>query len=234
MTHGYFVTGTDSSVGKTLACTALLHHYATQGLRAVGMKAIASGSILHEGEHTNPDVLRLQAAGNVEAPPAWQCPYLLHAPLSPHFAADAQELEISLSYIAAAYRKLSTLADVVIVEGSGGFRVPLAAELDGADLAAALDLPVILVVGIRHGCSNHALLTQESILARGLRLAGWIACRTDPNLSSADEKVRVLTQRLQAPLLGDIPYLPNPDARAAAAHLDTAPLHQASLEQRPA
>ncbi len=221
---GYFVAGTDTGVGKSLASSALLHKLVDQGMRAVGMKPVAAGTFEQHCAHTNEDVLQLQAAGNVAAPLALRCPYLLQAPLSPHLAAAAEGVTISLPRITGAYRELAAMADAVIVEGAGGFRVPLTQELDGADLAAALELPVILVVGMRLGCLNHALLTQDAIAARGLRLDGWIACRVDPGMDASDANVATLQRLMNAPMLGDIPHLQHADARRAAAFLDTSAL----------
>lgn len=216
-TLGYFVTGTDTGVGKSLVSSALLLQLARQGRRCVGMKPVAAGTMLHQGQWVNEDVLQLQAAGNVDAPLSLQCPYLLHAPLSPHLAARAEDRTISLDSLVSAYTQLCELADAVVVEGAGGFRVPLTEELDGADLAAELGLPVILVVGVRLGCLNHALLTQDAILARGLSLAGWVASRIDPDMAEPDANVAYLRQRLRAPMLGDIPWLAHVDTGTDAA-----------------
>lgn len=219
-TLGYFVTGTDTGVGKSLVSSALLLQLARQGRRCVGMKPVAAGTMLYQGQWVNEDVLQLQAAGNVDAPLSLQCPYLLHAPLSPHLAARAEDCTISLDSLVSSYTQLCELADTVIVEGAGGFRVPLTEELDGADLAAALGLPVILVVGMRLGCLNHALLTQDAILARGLRLAGWVASRIDPDMAEPDANVAYLRQRLRAPMLGDIPWLERAAMDDGAIHAD--------------
>jgi len=215
-TLGCFVTGTDTGVGKSLISSALLLQLARQGRRCVGMKPVAAGTIPHQGQRMNEDVVQLQAAGNVDAPLALQCPYLLHAPLSPHLAARAEDCTISLDRLVSSYTQLTGLADAVVVEGAGGFRVPLTDELDGADLATALGLPVILVVGVRLGCLNHALLTQDAILARGLPLAGWVASRIDPDMAEPDANVAYLRQRLHAPMLGDIPWLGHANTDTAA------------------
>jgi len=220
-----FVTGTDTGVGKSLVSSALLLQLAAQGLRCVGMKPVAAGTTLHLGQRVNEDVQQLQAAGNVDAPLALRCPYLLDAPLSPHLAAAAEDCVISLDRLVSSHAQLSRMADAVVVEGAGGFRVPLTdaqedSGLDGADLAVALDLPIVLVVGVRLGCLNHALLTQEAVLARGLTLAGWVACRIDPHMDAPDANVESLRRRLTAPMLGDIPWLEHPDAHAAARFID--------------
>ena len=215
-----FVAGTDTGVGKTLVSSALLVLLAEAGLRAIGMKPVAAGLESINDEWCNEDVLRLEAAGNVVAPLALRCPYLLRAPMSPHLAAREEGIDISLQPLMAAYRGLSQIADAVVVEGAGGFRVPLADDLDGADLAVALGLPVILVVGLRLGCLNHALLTAEAIRSRGLHLAGWVGSTIDPHMLALQANIDTLLARLGAPLLGVLPHLSAPHAKAAARHLD--------------
>ncbi len=214
--QGFFVTGTDTGVGKSLASAALLHAFAALGYRAVGMKPVAAGADLIDGVWCNEDVLQLQAASNVAANAAWVNPYLLRRPLAPHIAAEIQGVSIELPRIVDAYAQLAALADVVVVEGAGGFRVPLTATRDSADLAQHLALPMILVVGMRLGCLNHALLTAEAITARGLRLAGWVANRIDPDMAAYEENLAALRSRLGCPLLAELPHVPQPDARAMA------------------
>ena len=215
-----FVTGTDTGVGKTLVSSALLFSLAASGLRAVGMKPVAAGLEQIDGAWTNEDVLRLEAAGNVDAPLALRCPCLLRAPMSPHLAAREEGVRIELPKLRDAYAALAQRADAVVVEGAGGFRVPLAEDLDGADLAQALGLPVILVVGLRLGCLNHALLTAEAIRARGLTLAGWAGSVVDPHMLGLQANIDTLRARLGAPLIGVVPHLAAPDAASAARHLD--------------
>jgi len=212
--HGFFITGTDTGVGKSLVSAALLHAFAGLGYRAVGMKPVAAGADKIEGVWCNEDVLQLVAASNVKAEPAWVNPYLLRAPIAPHIAADHQGVVIELPRIRDAYEHLAALADVVIVEGVGGFRVPLSATRDSADLAKYLGLPIILVVGMRLGCLNHALLTAEAIAARGLQLAGWVANRIDPEMAAYAENLAALRSRLPGPLLAEFPYTRQPDAHA--------------------
>jgi dethiobiotin synthetase len=215
-----FVTGTDTGVGKTLVSSAMLSSLAASGLRAVGMKPLAAGLDLIDGMWRNEDVERLQAAGNVEAPLALRCPYLLRAPMAPHLAARDQGVRIALQPLLQAYEQLARQADAVIVEGVGGFRVPLADDFDTADLAVALGLPVVLVVGLRLGCLNHALLTAEAIRARGLVLAGWVGSAIDSRMLALDDNLQTLRARLDAPLLGVVPHLASPEAARAARHLD--------------
>jgi dethiobiotin synthetase len=220
-----FVTGTDTGVGKTLVSSALLSSLAASGLRTVGMKPVAAGLELIDGTWRNDDVEQLQAAGNVDAPLALRCPYLLRAPMSPHLAAQEEGVRIALQPLLSAYEQLARQADAVIVEGVGGFRVPLADEFDSADLAVALGLPVVLVVGLRLGCLNHALLTAEAIRARGLVLAGWVGSAIDPKMLAPEANIETLRARLDAPLLGVVPHLAAPEAAGAARHLDLRPLH---------
>ncbi len=209
--RGYFLTGTDTGVGKTLIAAALLRAAAAQGLTALGMKPVAAGG--------TEDVDALVAAGNVAAPRDCVNPYLLREPLSPHLAARRDGTAIDLERIARCFEELRGRADFLVVEGAGGFRVPLNDTQDGADLAARLGLPVILVVGLRLGCLNHALLTEEAIRARGLRLAGWIANQVDAGMACVEENVDTLRRRLAAPLLGFVLHQARPDPVQVAACL---------------
>lgn len=220
MTVHCFVTGTDTGVGKTLVSSAMLSLLAASGLRAVGMKPVAAGLDLVEGSWRNEDVEQLKAAGSVDAPLALRCPYLLRAPMSPHLAARDEGVRIALQPLLSAYEQLARQADAVVVEGVGGFRVPLSDDFDSADLAVALGLPVVLVVGLRLGCLNHALLTAEAIRARGLVLAGWVGSAIDPRMLAFDDNLQTLRARLDAPLFGVVPHLASPEAARAARHLD--------------
>lgn len=212
-----FVIGTDTGVGKSLVSAALLRGAVQAGLRAVGMKPVAAGiDPQPDGSRACGDVLTLQAAGNVAADPALVNPFCLPDPLSPHLAARRVGQRITLAPLVAAHRALCAQADRVIVEGAGGFLVPLdegddgeapdAPLLTGADLAQALGVPLVLVVGLRLGCLNHALLTAEAVRARGLTLAGWVANRIDPAMACADENLDFLRRHIPAPLLADVPH----------------------------
>ncbi len=217
MTRGFFVTGTDTGVGKTLIACALLHALARAGRRVIGMKPVAAGAVRGAQGLINDDVALLQAAGNVDAPLALVNPYCFEPAIAPHLAAEQAGTVIELEFILDAYRNLSSIADIVVVEGVGGFCVPLNRGEDSADLAQRLGLPVILVVGLRLGCLNHALLTVQAIRAKGLRLAGWIANRIDPAMAAADENVAALAQRVAAPLLGEVEFAVAPDPQRIAA-----------------
>lgn len=212
MARGFFITGTDTGVGKTSIACALMHSFARTGQRVVGMKPVAAGATHTATGLSNEDVVHLRAAANVEAPLELINPYCFEPPIAPHLAAAQADIEIEFDVIAQAYAALAARAEVVIVEGVGGWRAPLSAMQDGADLAVRLGLPVILVVGLRLGCLNHALLTAHAIEDRGLVFAGWVANRIDLQMLEADRNVSALEQRLSAPLLGDIGYAAPPDA----------------------
>jgi len=214
--RGFFITGTDTGVGKTLFSAALLHALAGLGVRAVGMKPVAAGAALRDGVWVNEDVALLRAASTVAAPHELVNPYLFREPIAPHIAAEHKGVGIELPRIAAAFDELAGLADCVVVEGVGGFRVPLGPERDTADLAVRLGLPLILVVGMRLGCLNHALLTAEAIAARGLRLTAWVSNRIDADMAAYDENLSTLMARLPAPLLAELPHMRAVDAGAAA------------------
>jgi len=202
VTRGFFVTGTDTGVGKTVAAVALLRACASRGLRAVGMKPVAAGIDPQAG--VNADVAALAAAGNVDAPLADRNPYAFAEAVAPHLAAARAGIAIELAPIAAAYQRLAARADIVVVEGAGGALVPLGGRADMLDVARVLGLPVLLVVGLRLGCLSHARLGVLAIRARGLALAGWIACRIDPAMALADENLDWLRRELPAPLIADL------------------------------
>ncbi|MGH8808678.1 MAG: dethiobiotin synthase, partial [Noviherbaspirillum sp.] len=191
-----------------------------RGLRAAGMKPVAAGAELRDGVWHNDDADRLADAANVALPAALTTPYLLREATAPHIAAAQEGVHIDLAHIRACYDQVAAAADAVVVEGVGGFRVPLNDQEDTADLAQQLGLPVILVVGLRLGCLNHALLTAEAIVARGLTLAGWVANVVDLDMQYGMDNIDALSARLSAPMLGCMPRLPAALPAAAAAHLD--------------
>lgn len=215
-----FVTGTDTEIGKTLISGALLHAMGAAGVRAAGMKPVAAGAEEREGVLRNEDVDFLYEAAPLKLPRELTTPYLFRTPAAPHIAAALECQPIEPRRIVAAYEQVRAQAEAVVVEGVGGWRVPLTNSYDTSDLARQLGLPVILVVGLRLGCINHALLTAEAIAARGLRLAGWVANTVDPAMGHADGNVEAIAARLNAPLLGRVPRLDQPSAAAAAACLD--------------
>ncbi len=225
MSPGVFVTGTDTGVGKTLAACALVHALRARGLRVAPMKPVAAGAVPRGDGWANEDTLALVAAAGPDAPaPDEVTPVLLREPMAPHIAAAREGCEIRLDPLLEAHRRLAARWDFTVVEGVGGFLVPLGPSLDTRHLAAALALPVVLVVGLRLGCLNHALLTAESVRASGLRLAGWIANAVAPGMAAADENVAALAERLQAPLLGRLPHSRGADPGTLAGLLDATPL----------
>ena len=188
------------------------------------MKPVAAGAAFEHGRLVNEDVTALKAASNVAAPDDLVNPYCFEPPVAPHIAAAASGVTIDLERLRNAYLALAALADCVVVEGVGGFRVPLGADFDTADLAARFGLPVLLVVGMRLGCINHALLTAAAIRAAGLPFAGWVANHIEPDMMRANENVTTLQERLRAPLLARISYSADPHPAAHGVDLDIDPL----------
>lgn len=203
--RGVFVAGTDTGVGKTRVAVALIHALRAQGLRVAAMKPVSAGNAPGE---PNEDVTALRLAANVKADVRDVNPYAFAEPVAPHIAAARAGVRIELPLINEAYARLAAAADVVVVEGAGGWRAPLNAREDMADLAQALGLPVVLVVGLRLGCLSHALLAAESITRRRLPWAGWVANRIDPAMALQAENVTALHERLPDPCLGIQPFLP--------------------------
>lgn len=216
MTDSYFITGTDTGVGKTLVSCALLHAFAARGRKVIGMKPVAAGRENNKWM----DVDLLMAASTVSAPSKLVNPYALIPPLAPHIAAMQSNIEIDLAVIQRSYAALQQNAELVIVEGSGGFLVPLNDKNDGADLARILNLPVILVVGLRLGCLNHALLTAQAVRVNKLPLAGWVANAIDQPMLAQKENIKALEERLNCPLLGVIPFAKDMDLKNISKLLD--------------
>ncbi|MEX3948333.1 dethiobiotin synthase [Paraburkholderia sp. EG287B] len=224
MTVSLFVTGTDTEIGKTFVSAALLRGFAHAGLRATALKPIAAGAYERDGVWHNEDADQLDAAASVLLPPEIRTPFLLKEPAAPHIAAALEGVTLDMARIVDCYEAACERADAIVVEGVGGFRVPLTATEDTADLAVALALPVVLVVGMRLGCISHALLTAEAIVARGLTLAGWVANRIDPAMTFPEENIAALRERLAAqygaPLVGVVPHMRGASADDAAGHLN--------------
>ncbi len=214
------MTGTDTGVGKTLIAAALVHALARGGRRAVGMKPVAAGTEWRDGAPRNEDVETLIAAANVAAPREAVCPVLFPQAVAPHIAAESAGIRIARQPIQEAFAALRERADTVVVEGVGGFRVPLAPDFDTADLARFLGLPVVLVVGLRLGCLNHALLSAEAIATRGLRLQAWVANQIDPAMAEVDRNLETLRRLLPAPCMGVVPHMAQADFRKVADLLD--------------
>jgi dethiobiotin synthetase len=216
----FLVTGTDTGVGKTLVAAALLRAFGGAGKSCVGMKPVAAGA--EQGLWQ--DVEMLCAASTVQAPRLQVNPYAFEPPVAPHIAAELAGREIRIAEILAAHARLAKLAEVVVVEGAGGFVIPLNARETSADLARALGAPVILVVGMRLGCLNHALLTRGAIGQAGLAFAGWVANCVQPDMEQLERNVESLRQRLDAPLLARIPYRRGITPADAASLFDPASL----------
>jgi len=199
MTSGYFITGTDTDVGKTCATIALMRYFKRQGKTVLGMKPVASGCTVQAGELKNADALLIQEHASIAVDYQWINPYAYELPVSPHIA--GVDNPVKLATIVERFKRLKALAEVVIVEGAGGWYAPLNAQDDISDLAKVLGLPVILVVGLRLGCINHALLTVAALEQKGLILAGWIANQIDPQFSMFNQNVATLKMRIDAPCL---------------------------------
>lgn len=197
MKQSLFVTGTDTGIGKTYVACQLIRHYVAQGFRVVGMKPIAAGCEQMDGQWVNEDVRLLTEASNVDAPLHLVNPYCFHAPIAPHIAAQQANVDIQLDVIVQAYHALAELADIVIVEGAGGLLVPLNDEITMAELAAALNIPIVLVVGMRLGCINHALLSLEVMRARHLPIQAWVANPIDPAMQCYAENLATLQQHFK-------------------------------------
>jgi len=209
MMKGYFITATDTDAGKTFVSAALLAAAGQQGLRTAALKPVAAGAVHTAAGWRNDDALRLMAAANTPFPYHWVNPVCLEPAIAPHIAARDEGVELSAERVKeACLPVLESDIDWLLVEGAGGWRVPLNAQETVADLARAFGFPVILVVAMRLGCINHALLSAEAILADGLELAGWVANSPSPLMARYGDNIETLKQHLDAPLLGEVPHLP--------------------------
>jgi len=224
VSRSVFIAGTDTGIGKTHAACTLLHALRAAGRDACGMKPVASGCVETPDGLRNDDALALLAAGGVELPYALVNPVALRDPLSPHLAAAHDGVEVSLAPMRAAFDRLSAGHRCVVVEGVGGWLVPLAPGLFAADIAKQWRLPVVLVVGLRLGCLNHALLSARAILADGCRLLGWIGNRVDPAMDAPEENLATLRELLPAPCLGVLPHGVAPAQAADQLHAAVAAL----------
>ncbi|MEO6154202.1 MAG: dethiobiotin synthase [Thermomonas sp.] len=214
-----YVTGTDTGIGKTLVSCALLHGLRGNGVRAIGMKPVASGCERVHGPWRNADALALLAASDPRPDYADLNPVALPLPLAPELAARDAGIEVSLQSLLDAHARLARQADALVVEGVGGWSAPLSATLMQADFVHALRMPVLLVVGMRLGCLNHALLSVRAIAADGAHLAGWIASHVDPAMERVDDNLQMLRERLPAPCWGVLPHAIDPDPAKFADHL---------------
>lgn len=219
MSRAFFVTGTDTGAGKTFVSTVLLHALRQRGLRAVGMKPVASGSELTPEGLRNEDALALQAASEPRPDYALVNPWALTEPTAPEIAARIDGVEVTLPPIRDAFDALTAQADVVLVEGVGGFLAPVRDGLDQCQLPQALGLPVLIVVGLKLGCINHARLTFEAVRVRGFQVLGWIASDVEPSMLFPDDYFEALKAALPIRCLGRLPYSPGADPAALTAHL---------------
>ncbi|GAB3369444.1 dethiobiotin synthase [Lysobacter rhizosphaerae] len=217
--HSCYITGTDTGIGKSIASAALLHALRARGLRAVGMKPVASGCEDRGEGWRNEDALALQQASDPVPAYADVNPYALPQPLAPELAAADAGVSIELATIIAAHARLAAQADAVVVEGVGGWAAPLTATIDQVEVVRALQLPVVMVVGLRLGCINHARLTACAIAADGANLVGWIANGIDPGMARADDNFAILQRVLPVACWGRLPHAPVPDARAMSRYL---------------
>lgn len=209
MTTGFFITGTDTDVGKTWVTVALMRKFRRQGLTVAGMKPVAAGCEWRDGCLMNQDALLIRENASVSLEYEQVNPYAFELPVSPHLACG--DVEVSLDIILAEFSKLKQQSDVVLVEGAGGWLSPLSPSFDNADIAAAMQLPVIVVVGVRLGCINHARLTFQAIRQSGMRCEGWVANEVDPGRGDFQATLNFLKSRTEAPLLGVLPYSPEAD-----------------------
>ena len=214
-----FVTGTDTEIGKTLVASALVHMQALRGWRVAAMKPVAAGAEWRDGRWCNDDADALAACVSVPLPQEITTPYLFKTPAAPHIAASLEGKVIDRTHLIECFQQVRAQTDAVVVEGVGGFRVPLNDNYDTADMAKDLGLPVVLVVGLRLGCISQALLTAEAIAARGLSLMGWVSNTVDPHMLYPQENIDAIAQRINAPLLGRIPRLEVADAATAVVNL---------------
>lgn len=209
LAKGFFITGTDTEVGKTLVAGALILKLRETGINALGFKPVVAGTYQdHAGKILNEDLETLRIASKLQPEQMVLCPYIFEMPIAPHIAAEKLGVHLDLQLMLKTYKQIHNQAEAVVVEGAGGFLVPLNATENLSDLAAELHLPIIMVVGMRLGCINHALLTEEAIKSRHLKLAGWVANSLSSEMPYLEENIKYLNSKLNAPLLGVIPPLP--------------------------
>jgi len=224
MEKGIFITGTDTGCGKTAVTLGLMQSLQASGQTVLGMKPVASGALQTPAGLRNEDALLIQRQCSREIPYEWVNPFAYEPPIAPHLAAEAAHRPIGIEAIVEGFTRLSAIADKVVVEGVGGWSVPLNDTDTVADLACQLKLPVILVVGMRLGCINHALLSEASIRQRGARLIGWVANQVEPEMAMYEGNLNTLRKRLSVPCLGEIPWLPQPLPVQVCSYLDVSRL----------
>jgi dethiobiotin synthetase len=229
--RGVFIAGTDTGVGKTRVTAALLRALAARGVRAAGMKPVAAGTeavapgAAPDATPVNEDVALIRAAAAIDGPAADINPYCFEWPISPHLCARRTGAPIEPAVIAAAYARLAGRCEVVVVEGTGGWLCPIGEQRTMADVAVTLALPVVLVVGVRLGCLNHALLSARAVIGAGLPLAGWIGSVIEPQMQALEDNLASLAQWLPAPRLALLPFSPERGADAGRLATAAAALH---------
>lgn len=209
MDQGYFITGTDTNVGKTWATVALMRYFKSKGKSVIGLKPVASGCKVQDGHLVNEDALLLQANASVQLDYNVVNPYAFKAPVSPHIAGKGNPTQLGI--IVDIFKSVKEQAQVILVEGAGGWYSPINQSEDNCDLAVALQLPILLVVGIKLGCINHAKLSCQAIKRSTLNCAGWIAVCVDSNVLCPDENIDTLKKLMDLPLLGVLPFVDAPD-----------------------
>ena len=223
MGKGFFITGTDTGIGKTTAAVALMRALKQQGYRVGGMKPVAAGCRPSAQDLKNDDALKLMSEASVDIAYEHVNPYAYEPPIAPHIAAAQTNRPVVIEKITGAYQTIASQVDIVLVEGIGGWAVPINDNQTMADVVITLKLPVILVVGIRLGCLNHALLTFESIVHKGCQPVGWIANLLSENNPVSEQNIHFLRQALPMPCLGTLPYISGTEPHGPAT-LNTAPL----------
>jgi len=220
MSKGVFITGTDTGIGKTWFTLALMGELKKQGQKVSGMKPIASGALLTEGKLENEDACQIME--HCSAPTEYELinPFVFELPVSPHIAADQAGKKIKFQEITSCYKKLASQCDNIIVEGVGGWRVPISEDKSIVDLVRVLELPVILVVGLKLGCINHAILTAEAIKADGIKLVGWASNRVDNGYLCPKETIATLQNALSCPLIADMPFMERYDQDKFSGKID--------------
>lgn len=216
MGQAYFITGTDTNVGKTWATVALMRYFQAQGKSVVGLKPVASGCVLQGGRLVNADALLLQENASVKLDYSLINPYAFELPVSPHIA--GKNNPVDLDVIANSFNVIKHQAQVILVEGAGGWYSPINEGQDNSDLAKALGLHVILVVAIKLGCINHANLSYQAIKNEGVSCIGWLAVCTEPQVAFTKETVATIKKKLGIPLFGVLPYIKTPDFKVLARH----------------
>ncbi len=226
---GFFVTGTDTEVGKTLVSGALIVKLREQQINAIGFKPVVAGTYKDtSGRTLNEDLETLRIASNLSHSELSLCPYVLDQPAAPHLVAAQQGLKLEISVMHNAFQDVQKHADCIVVEGAGGLLIPLNKDEDLGGFAKKIDLPMILVVGMKLGCLNHALLTYEAIKARNLKIAGWIANTLTQEMPLLQENLQTLQARIDAPFLGLIPSLPKELEKATDSPYSIEALHFAA------